>query len=196
MSRLYLYKLRYINDTAPCEQDGLLSLAICKPSIRRTAQPGDLIFGVAATGCIPDNPLVYVARVDAAVSGADYYGDRRFTGRRDCIYAHDGTDYHLRPGIALHTEPENRRRDLGDAPEWASARVLVFKEYAFFGEHGPNDYKPLFRRVARMVDALTQGHRVNHGDDVRAELQELYQWTMQRRRGTTTPGRRNTGTCG
>jgi hypothetical protein len=181
MSRLYLYKLLYIDGTAPCDQDGLLSLAICKPAIRRTAQPGDLVFGVAATGCIPGNPLVYVGRVDAALSGSDYYGGQAFADRRDRIYARDGDGFRLRPGITFHTTEDAKRRDLGIAPDWPNARVLFFKDYAFFGCDGPTDYLAQFPRIARMVATLGQGHRVNHGDDVRAELHALYRWALERR---------------
>jgi len=47
MSQIYFYKLTVDDGGAPCAERGLLSLAICKPMIRRTAQKGDLIFGFA-----------------------------------------------------------------------------------------------------------------------------------------------------
>lgn len=63
MPRFFFYKLTVDNDGAPCVVDGLLSLAICKPMIRRTAFPGDLIFGFAANSLHADNRLIYIARV-------------------------------------------------------------------------------------------------------------------------------------
>ena len=42
MPRIYFYKLTTDNGGAPCVQDNLLSLAICKPMIRMAAQVGDL----------------------------------------------------------------------------------------------------------------------------------------------------------
>jgi Nucleotide modification associated domain 2 len=48
MSDIYFYKLTADNGGAPCVRHGLLSLAICKPMIRKTAEEGDLTFGFAA----------------------------------------------------------------------------------------------------------------------------------------------------
>jgi len=201
MSRLYLYKLTNIDETvprAPCVRDGILSLAICKPAIRRTARPGDLVFGVAGTSCIPGNPLVYVARVDENLHGHDYYGNSDFAWRADCIYEPHVAGYRLRPGAGIHTEPAAQRTDLGDAPHFRNARVLVCREYAYFGQQGPSDYKSLFPRIAGMVAALMQGHRVNHGDDARVELLALYHWALQRSAGTRRAperARRTSGGC-
>ena len=48
MHNIYFYKLTADNGGAPCVRYGLLSLAICKPMIRKTAKEGDLVFGFAA----------------------------------------------------------------------------------------------------------------------------------------------------
>jgi hypothetical protein len=48
MCRIYFYKLTEDNGGAPCVTSDLLSLAICKPMIRKTAKEGDLIFGFGA----------------------------------------------------------------------------------------------------------------------------------------------------
>jgi len=143
MSRLYLYKLTDIEGTAPCVRGGLLSLAICKPDIRCTAQPGDLVFAVARTTCIAGNLLVYVARVDQALPGRGFYGSPRFAGREDCVYEPHGAGYHLRPVIAIHTKAAAQTPDLGDVPCFRNARVIVCREYAYFDKHGSSDYKLL-----------------------------------------------------
>ena len=44
--KVYVYKIVVHNGGTPCVHDMQLSLAICKPAIRRAAQPGDLIYGV------------------------------------------------------------------------------------------------------------------------------------------------------
>jgi hypothetical protein len=63
MRRIYFYKLIVDNGGAPCIRGGLLSLAICKPMIRSTAEPGDLIFGFAAGSLDRNNRLIYIARI-------------------------------------------------------------------------------------------------------------------------------------
>ncbi len=78
MSRIYFYKLTADNGGAPCVEDGLLSLAICKPMIRSTAEPEDLIFGFAANSPHRDNRLIYIARITEKVCNGDYYREKRF----------------------------------------------------------------------------------------------------------------------
>jgi Nucleotide modification associated domain 2 len=43
--RYYVYKMTTDNGGAPCIVDGVLTLAICKPGIRSTAEKGDWLFG-------------------------------------------------------------------------------------------------------------------------------------------------------
>jgi hypothetical protein len=70
MRKLYFYKVRVDNEGAPCVQDGLLSLAICKPGIRSTAKEGDIVFGFAADSLHEDNRFLYVARITKKVGWA------------------------------------------------------------------------------------------------------------------------------
>ncbi|SFN54073.1 Nmad2 family putative nucleotide modification protein [Dokdonella immobilis] len=49
MSRIYVYKLTNDDGGAPCVEDELLSLCICKPRIRSVAIEGDVLIGVRPT---------------------------------------------------------------------------------------------------------------------------------------------------
>jgi Nucleotide modification associated domain 2 len=75
MNNTYFYKLTADNGGAPCVRYGLLSLAICKPMIRKTAKEGDLIFGLP--------PAVATARHSAhpqkppATTSGGRHGDGR-----------------------------------------------------------------------------------------------------------------------
>ena len=64
MARIYFYKLTADSGTAPCIQNGLLSLAICKPMVRSGANIDDFIFGFAANSLHRDNRWIYAARVE------------------------------------------------------------------------------------------------------------------------------------
>jgi len=59
--KIYVYKLTADNGGAPCVQDNLLSLAICKPMIRKKAKEGALIFGFGAKNY--SERLIYNAHV-------------------------------------------------------------------------------------------------------------------------------------
>lgn len=63
----YLYKMTVGGGGAPCVQNGLLTLAICKPAIRRVAPEGSVIIGFAGNGIrsegYDNNSIVYAAVV-------------------------------------------------------------------------------------------------------------------------------------
>ena len=59
---IYVYKMVADNGGAPCVWRNLLSLAICKPMIRRAAAKGALIFGFG--GKEFSERLLYIAKVE------------------------------------------------------------------------------------------------------------------------------------
>jgi hypothetical protein len=100
--KIYFYKLRADDGGAPCTQNGLLSLAICKPTIRRKASEGDLIFGFAADKLCPDNGLIYIAWVKLKLCNGQYYKDARYAHRGDCIYRSKGGRFEWKIGSRHH----------------------------------------------------------------------------------------------
>jgi hypothetical protein len=63
MTKVYIYKMIADSGGAPCVSKGILSLAICKPRIRSSAERDDIILGFAANSLYRDNSLVYLAKV-------------------------------------------------------------------------------------------------------------------------------------
>jgi hypothetical protein len=201
MPKIYFYKLTCDDNGAPCVQDGLLSLAICKPMIRGTAQPEDLIFGFAANSLRPDNRLLYIARVTGKVGKGDYYVQKQFAGRGDCIYERRGSRFmrrtdalQLRP--KLHHHPDDLVRDLGQYPDYPKANVLLSRDFRYFGANGSADYKSRFPRLKKAVEALGRGHRVVQHDqalwnDLMALKRQAWEETHRMVAGppTSTPRR-------
>jgi Nucleotide modification associated domain 2 len=61
MKKFYLYKMTVDNGGAPCVQDRILSLAICKPRIRSSAlkeAEEAILLGFAAKQLRSDNRLI------------------------------------------------------------------------------------------------------------------------------------------
>jgi hypothetical protein len=80
---------------APCHENGLSTLAICKAEIRKTAQPGDIIIGVvsstlAKASVAPElhtaqeHAIVYIATVDSRMTMQEYC--TMYSDRADAIY--------------------------------------------------------------------------------------------------------------
>ena len=177
--RLYVYKLTADNGGAPCIKNGLLSLAICKPQVRRTAKPGDWIFGFG--GKPLKGRLIYIARVTKCVKEGRYYTvDREdtynFKERADRIYRYENGEYKLRRGAKYHSDGNHVERDLGK--DYSNAVTLLSDNFRYWGKRGKSDYRKRFGEVAEVLDRLTQGHRVNLSERVVSQLLALQrsQW--------------------
>jgi hypothetical protein len=103
---IYFYKLTRDDGGAPCVRNGILSLAICKPFIRASAEVGDMIFGFAANLLSPDNRLIYIARVTGKLCNGEYYTTRCYQNRGDCIYEAMGNCFVRRTDAKFHDGPE------------------------------------------------------------------------------------------
>ncbi len=129
MAQFYRYVLADDNGTAPCPQNGLLTLATCKPKVRKTTGAGDLIAAFAPSPC-PMHMLAYAARVREVVEWPAYASKYAYPSRNDAVYAFlpDGHVTRLREDY--HTTDHHKAQDL-------SARVLIFDpaETWYFGKN-------------------------------------------------------------
>lgn len=183
MPKYYFYKMTVDNRGAPCVQSRLLSLAICKPEIRRCAQAGDWIFGFGANyfqtdgHSFPGNPLVFAARVTGKADGAAYYTNPAYSERRDCIYELRAGRFARRVDALYHDRPGDLPHDLGEYPHYPKSTVLLSDDFRYFPNGGMLDYKA---RVPPMADAIAnvhRGHRVAHpGTQLATYFDELRRW--------------------
>jgi hypothetical protein len=166
-----VYKVRYDDGTAPCVEAGLLSLAICKPAIRSTAQVGDTLIGFAAKSMCADQHLVYAAVVTRKIADGAYYRGTEWRKRGDCVYAWRSGMFHLRGDAVIAVSADEMTNDLGEPPAYKRAQVLLSDNYRHFVETRPADYRAAYPALARTIDQLGQGHRVHHGERVRDEIE-------------------------
>ena len=177
--RIYFYKMTVDDGGAPCctfGRSGLWSLAICKPMIRGKAQKGDVVIGFASRQLDPSKQygVVHIAELnESPVSGLEYYAPKsRYAKRDDCIYEIDGADYRRRRGARYHTE-DDMDHDLGPAPKRIRARVLVSRNFRFFGRRPPQVDWRRYRALRKRLETLRQGHRVYHAERLCEELETL-----------------------
>jgi len=176
---IYVYKMVTDNGGAPCVWHRLLSLAICKPKIRRSAKRYDLIFGFG--GKRYNEKLIYVAEVtDKRVAG-DYYREPKFSRRPDCIYRSVGGRAVLKSRARYHNNSDQRKRDVG--ARFKKADVLLSRKFRYFGKAGTTDYKRDYPAIKKLIEALKRGHRVNHSPTLRREFLRLRKdfWGRHRR---------------
>jgi hypothetical protein len=176
MSRIYIYKMTTDDGGAPCVRDDLLTLAICKPAIRSVAKRGDLILAFAGNELYRDNCLIYAARVTDNLDGREYFSESRYRTRPDCICSWDGCRFEGKADARFHPSPANLLHDLGEPPEYGRAHVVLSdgaESFRYFGDKCPVGYKDEFPNLAALIQNLGQGHRVNFGPSLLAELRRF-----------------------
>jgi hypothetical protein len=166
----------------------VLTLAICKPAIRRTAQPGARIVGITSRALAeregyPLGAVIYAAIVHEGIEARDYFtASGEFAARPDCIY-----EFHQQNGRAAHTgrsglhrDERNMLKDLGQYPFYRNGRVLLCRDFRYFGA-GAVRIPTRLGLLTAAAEALGQGHRVyTSTDPERRELDALFRFLWKK----------------
>jgi hypothetical protein len=169
---VYAYKLTCDNGGAPCVHRGRLSLAICKPEIRRRAQLGDLIVGIGGRDL--GGRLIYLAVVTGKLEGGGYYDSPEYAGRPDRIYRRgaDGTA-ELVPKPRFHNDLKSPQLAHDVGADFQRAYVLLSDDFRYFGGKGTTEFRITHPAVGALADSMRRGHRVNFSPEVSTQLLAL-----------------------
>ena len=180
--RIYCYILAIDDGVAPCVDNGVLTLAICKPAIRRTAIEGDWIIGISPKE--DGHKLCYGVQVTSVIPGQRYYMQEVFRKRGDSIYSFDGTRFNLRKHPKVHNE-EEEKRDLGKFPNYRNAFVLMSsgKSFWYYGKKARSISPKQYPALNQKLNRLQQGHRVRHFVVVHKELLAMVKRIRRRKPG-------------
>ena len=186
---IYVYKMVADNGGAPCVSGNLLSLAICKPKIRRTAGKESLIFGFGGKGY--EERLIYIARVTGKLEGNAYYRQREYARRADCIYRLENDQPVRKLSAKYHLDSDQRKKDVG--LHFENAFVLMSEDFRYLGQKGTDDFKKRYPNLRRLIDNLKQGHRRFNSPELRDELLTLKDeiWTKYRRMQVGIPSEKD-----
>jgi hypothetical protein len=168
MPRLFTYTIPTDAGSAPNPFNGMCSLAICKPDIRRVAERGDWVAGLgsknAPSGDLSGR-LVYAMKVDEVVSLQDYdrLAPKRWPHRipninsmalqdrlGDCIYGFSSGSPEQRQGV---------HNDGHVSTDLSGMNVLISRDFYYFGSRA----KPLPDHLLPICHQ-TQGHRSDAND--------------------------------
>ena len=142
MTRLFRYILKDDKGMAPCVEDGIMTLATCKPKIRRSAKMGDWIAGFMPR---PHKRglLVYAGRVARILDWGQY--EAEFRGRKDAVYRKLPNGGFKRLRDDYHADKKRMKKDL-------CGPVVVFDEKAFWYFGGnPEELPDCLRHLAASV---------------------------------------------
>ncbi|RLA06042.1 MAG: hypothetical protein DRQ51_10485 [Gammaproteobacteria bacterium] len=161
---IFVYKMTADNGGAPCVHDGLLSLCICKPDIRKAAKGGDWIIGMGGTS-VSDlkDRVIYVAKVKDRIDGSEYYKEQKYKNRPDCIYQFNDEIYEYKKNAIYHDDPDCLEHDLGKKENnYDRAICLISDEFIYFGD---ND-KPTIDTIKDIYDNLPRNYKQNHDENI------------------------------
>ena len=181
MPKIFVYKITADDGIAPCAQDGVLTLGVCKPAIRRTASARDYLVGVGSNDWYPGR-LIYVAQVSESIPGQRYYQPGGpYIKRRDCLYrarSKGGFKWVNHQSRRVH-DPKSKgmagqmNRDVGSCQGRSNAVVLACDRFVYLGCDTARlsdgiwkKYPRMFRRFSR----LQQSHLVHHSDGLKKRL--------------------------
>jgi len=136
--RLYSYVVTHDHGFAPNPYQGMLTLATCKPRIRKRAQRSDWIMGTGSARGIGLNRLIFAGEVSRVVSMATYGSEDEFQcktparGRMlgDNIYYRDDRGGWIQRKNPFHS-PCDMEHDL------SGENVLLCETFWYFGADAP-----------------------------------------------------------
>lgn len=178
MRKAFSYVVSRDYGFAPNPFYGVLTLATCKPIIRKMAAIGDFIIGNA--GVALGNKLIYMAKVSEVMTFDQYWNDARFERKKpamngslktkygDNVY-HHGADgrwiqedsHHANDDGTVNTD--NLNRDTG-----TTDHVLICSEFVYLGKSmislpsrygrcihkGRNHHRPSYENAQELWDFL------------------------------------------
>jgi len=141
--RVWRYVMPHDTGLAPCFEDGLMTLALCKPLIRKNAKVGDWLMGYASKKDGKSHSLIYYAKITSTPTMHEYMDG--VSSRTDHIYSknHEGVFEH-NGRSKYHLEKASFQKD------WSVDRVIVSEKFKYF--------KNRVDTVGTHVEPLYYGH--------------------------------------
>lgn len=187
--RVHTYVIATDAGSAPNYEPPIVTLAVCKPRIRKKATVGEVVIAFAGHGVNPAEPhgVVWAGIVGEKLTFAEYWRDKRFRGKRPDKSEHPDNFYRPVEGGLLWVEnpvhgSEATEKDTG------GQYVLVFSKSWIFREYGP-------------VMPAEFGLRMQHGrrgervsDLSEAQWKRLQAW-LERQPSVSTTDARSTKRC-
>lgn len=144
MARVYSYVVKRDYGFAPNPFYGFLTLATCKPQIRKSAEIGDFIIGNSPSNL--GSKLVYMAKVSEVITFDEYWSNPRFLCKRpimngsvkklygDNIYHHAEDDTWMQENSHHSLEDGSINKENLDRDTSHTDRVLIANDYFYFGK--------------------------------------------------------------
>ena len=151
MSRFYSYIVATDNGSSPNTENGILSLALCKPKIRSTAKLGDYVIGIAGKNISFYPRILFIMKITDISLIADYAV--KYPNRKDGIYTTE-----LKQLVNPYHDSAHIKADI------SGKNVLISSDFIYFG----NKMIPVPSELSAMVPG--RGHFSKKNDNLKAPI--------------------------
>lgn len=187
--RLFSYVMKFDDGFAPNPFHGILTLATCKPSIRRIAKIGDFIIGTGAKPRGDKGNLIYIMQVTEILSIEEYSRDIRFISKTpnmnknkvyqsgDNIYRFDNED--IIQLDSIHSDKSGQPVEGHIKKDLNGENVLLSSKYVYYGHHSkaiPDEFRNC---NGEDICIEKSGHR-NFDKKKYPKLAEFVEWAYDR----------------
>lgn len=149
MSKVYIYVVDRDFGFAPNPFHGTLTLATCKPNIRRRAQDGDWVIGVGGARLGATGRCVFASRITSHATFDEYWRNPRYRDKRpirngscrmmvgDNIYHHDASTGKWSQADSHHSYADGATNHHNLCVDTSADRVLMSSHFFYFGRAAP-----------------------------------------------------------
>lgn len=181
MPRLYSYVVVTDTGFAPNPYHGFLTLACCKPQIRKTAQVGDWIVGIGSKPKGREGRAVYAMQVSEILCFEKYWNDPRFASKRPRmdaghVEAVGDNAYHIdqQTGEWIQEPCQHTESDCTPCMRDMNAdlkvnRILIGERFIYWGGDAP-----LLPPFAGEHLYAGFGHKCKYREEIVEEFQKWY----------------------
>lgn len=118
-----------------------------------------------------ENRLIYIAKISEKINDGDYYKKSSYFDRTDCIYRFEGDEYKNISKCYHKNAPfEKEGNDI----------VLLSEKYRYFGKNSEKIDSTKYPLLCKILPNLKQGHRNNHEENLRVEIENLIRETFEK----------------
>ena len=145
--QIFSYILAFDTGVAPCIDNNIFTLGICKPTIRRCANIGDYI--IAFYPKCKNNTIAYICKITNIFNYKDYYINHN--NRLDCIYDEN-----------LNLIPNKFHSNCNTQTDLNGKNVLLSFDFIFFGNLNikiSNNYKSM---IPDRQGHLSKKNKIHH----------------------------------
>lgn len=180
--RVHTYVIATDAGSAPNYDPPFVTLAVCKPRIRKKANVGELVLAFAGKQVNPTEPhgVVWAGIVTEKMTFADYWNHKRFAGKKPDRSKRPDNFYRPVDGGLMWIENDVHGPESADH-DTSGVFVLVFSPSWRFGAHGPlmpGEFG------LRMVGGR-RGERISELSE--PEWKRLRSWLDENSAGATAP---------